>query len=171
MPGFVTPNEVHLYKIHGSLNWAVCPTCQVVYIADPRLGKIAGETFDRHATCITPGHAPLEALLITPTNLKSYAQAQVSKIWGLAEHALRGASQIVFIGYSLPDGDFHIKYLLQKALFRSPRPKIVVVDFKPDDAERPTEEEVRYKRLFGPDITYFTGGFARYVDEEMQRTP
>lgn len=164
---FVEPNEAKLYKIHGSLNWAVCPTCGVVYIADPKMGKLAGLTFDLDARCMEMDHAPLGALLITPTNLKSYARAHVSMIWQRAERALRDALQVVFVGYSLPDADFHIKYLLQKALHRSPRPKIVVVDFKPPDAVRPTGEEVRYKRLFGPNISYYTGGFEKYVDEEM----
>jgi hypothetical protein len=166
---FVKPNKVRLYKIHGSLNWAMCPTCGVVYIADPQLGKIAGLTFDLDAKCMEPGHAPLEVLLVTPTNLKSYAGADLSMIWQRAERALRGADQVVFIGYSLPHSDFHIKYLLQKTLYRHPEPEIVVVDLKSADARRPTEEEKRYKRLFGTQITYYTKGFDRYVAEEMQQ--
>ncbi len=167
LPDFVQPNTVKLYKIHGSLNWAVCPTCHVLYIADPRLGKIAGETFDLHANCQTPGHEPLEAWLITPSNLKSYEQEQVPSIWPQVLLALEKAEQVVFIGYSLPDADFHIKYLLQRGLNHNPQPKIVVVDYKAQDAARPTEEEVRFKRIFGPDITYLTNGFCRYVDEMM----
>jgi len=89
-------------------------------------------------------------------------------IWQRAERALRDAGKVVFIGYSLPDADYHIKYLLQKALYRMPRPEIVVVDLKPADAALPTGEEVRYKRLFGPDISYHIGGFAEYVDEDME---
>jgi SIR2-like domain len=165
---FVKPNAVKLFKIHGSLNWAVCPTCGVVYIHTPYRTDIADQTFSRTAQCVEPGHALLEPLLITPTYLKSYDPAQLGMIWKQAERALRDAEQVVFIGYSLPDADFHIKYLLQKALYRTPPPQIVVVDSKPPDARRPTDEEVRYKRLFGPDITYHTGGFADYVDEEME---
>jgi hypothetical protein len=164
---FVRPNRVRLYKIHGSLNWAVCPTCGVVYIADPQLGKIAGLTFDLDAQCMESGHAPLEALLITPTNLKSYAGADLSMIWQRAERALRSAGRVVFIGYSLPDADFHIKYLLQKTLYRHPQPEVTIVDMKPRNAKRPTEEEKRYKRLFGGHITYYTRGFEKYVEEEM----
>lgn len=166
---FVKPNAVKLFKIHGSLNWAVCPTCGVVYIHTPYRTEIADQTFSRTAQCVSPGHALLETLLITPTYLKSYAPAQLSMIWQQAERALRDAEQVVFIGYSLPDADFHIKYLLQKALFQLPQPKIVVVDYKRDyQPDQPSPEELRYKRLFGPDITYFTGGFERYVDELME---
>jgi hypothetical protein len=134
------------------------------------MGKIVRFTFGgpNPARCAEEGHALLEPLLITPTYLKSYGRPQVSLIWQRAERALRDAQRVVFIGYSLPDADFHIKYLLQKALYRMPSPQIVVVDYKPSDAKRPTDEEVRYKRLFGPDIVYHTGGFAKYVDDEMR---
>ena len=168
---FVAPGVAKLYKIHGSLNWMVCPTCGVVYAGPPEKGKIVRFTFGgpNPARCAEESHALLEPLLITPTYLKSYGRPQVSLIWQRAERALRDAQRVVFIGYSLPEADFHIKYLLQKALFRSPRPKVIVVDLKQAGVERPTDEETRYKRLFGPEITYYTYGFAQYVDEEMEK--
>lgn len=169
---FIVPNKAKLYKIHGSLNWAVCPTCSVVYIADQKLGKVAGQTFDEKAKCIEKGHAPLQPLIITPTNLKTYRQPQVSVIWQRAERSLRAAEKVVFIGYSLPDADFHIKYLIQKALYRStdtqsnqPPPEIVVVDFKRPPVTRPTPEEERFRRLFGRNVTYYSDGFEGYIDE------
>jgi hypothetical protein len=174
---FIKPNETKLYKIHGSLNWAMCPTCSVVYIADRKLGKVAGHTFNQSARCIEGGHAPLQPLIITPTNLKSYRQPQVSAIWQRAERALGDADKVVFIGYSIPDADFHIKYLLQKALYRSPGPQnnqraqqtpaIVVVDFKPPSVGRPTPEEERFHRLFGRNVEYYPHGFEKYVSEKM----
>lgn len=169
-PEFARPGPVKLFKMHGSLNWAVCPTCGVVYVGPPLLGKSVRYTFDEYhpARCSEEDHAPLEPLLITPTYLKSYARPQLSLIWQRAERAIREASRVVFIGYSLPDADYHIKYLLQKAMYRRQPPQIVVVDSKPTDVDRPTVEETRYKRLFGSDITYYMGGFAKYVDEDME---
>jgi NAD-dependent SIR2 family protein deacetylase len=167
---FVQPGPVKLFKIHGSLNWALCPTCGVVYVGPPLLGKSVRDTFaEGHpARCAERNHAPLEPLLITPTYLKSYARPQLSLIWHRAESALRRAGEVVFVGYSMPEADYHIKYLLQKALYRNPRPKITVVDYKEPDPEQQTLEEKRYTRLFGPAFAYDTRGFEHYVGNVME---
>ena len=96
------------------------------------------------------------------------AHPQLRLIWDRAKDALRGADEVVFVGYSMPDADNDLKYWLRRTLNRRPKPKITVVDYKQPDAERPTLEQERYTRNFGADIAYHTGGFDDYVDNVME---
>jgi hypothetical protein len=89
-----------------------------------------------------------------------YDNAHLVKIWLEAEHILRKANTIFFIGYSLPESDFHIRYLLKKSLYRkNTHPRIVVVT-SPCNAEG-SDLYKRYKRFFG-DIEYHPIGFEKF---------
>ena len=103
-----------------------------------------------------------KALIIPPTWQKVYDNPYLVSIWLRAERSLQKASKVIFIGYSLPDSDVHIKYLLKKSLYRSRgnQPEIVVVDRTGND--RSSSEYYRYKRLFG-EIDYQPIGFEEFT--------
>ena len=58
----------------------------------------------------------LRPLLIAPTHLKNYRNPHIAQVWYAAEQELRAAERVVFIGYSLPDDDVEVVYLLKRSL-------------------------------------------------------
>jgi hypothetical protein len=55
-------------------------------------------------------------VMITPTQKKDYRSPHVARVWYEAERLLRQANQGVFIGYSMPEDDVEVVYLLKRGL-------------------------------------------------------
>ena len=149
--------SMKLLKLHGSLNWAFCPVCNSIKLY--REGKIADNIIAEKIPCDKDG-AIQRPLLIPPTWLKVYDNAHLTKIWLESENVLRKASSVFFIGYSLPESDFHVRYLLKKSLFRSKNSPRVVVVTRPENAKG-SDLYLRYKRFFGR-IEYENVGFEKF---------
>jgi len=58
----------------------------------------------------------LRPILITPTYRKDYRNPHLARIWYDAERALQRANRVIFVGYSLPDDDVEVIYLLKRGL-------------------------------------------------------
>lgn len=89
----------------------------------------------------------------------------VGEKWNKTDIALRRAQHVVFCGYSFPDADIHIKYLLKRAQTNREVPlKVTVVNNhagkKPSDSE---QEEGRYKRFLGAGVNYTSQSFEDFV--------
>jgi hypothetical protein len=96
--------------------------------------------------------------------LKDYRNPHISRVWYEAERALREASHVIFIGYSLPDDDVNVIYLLKRGLIRDDL-KVTVVEY--DEKKQPKTDNyvwLRYRSLFGDDIEWFNEGFDKYVE-------
>lgn len=165
-----------LLKLHGSLNWLHCPTCGRLELgaSEARLWVKALtrltaadkglrlEDFYRQggSSCQTCG-TPLRALIVTPTHLKNYRNPHLANVWYRAERLLRGASRAVFVGYSLPDDDVEVVYLLKRGLAHLAPADITVIEY---DALNPgvplTHHPVgrRYRTLFGDGIQWSARG-------------
>jgi hypothetical protein len=86
-------------KLHGSINWAASddPTKLVAY--------------STYSECRDAGRAPL---LLPPTWRKDFGQ--LATVWQGALDALKTATRIVVIGFSMPLTDQHFRYLLAAGL-------------------------------------------------------
>ncbi|MGA9351407.1 MAG: SIR2 family protein [Anaerolineae bacterium] len=155
-----------LYKLHGSLNWLYCPNCQALDVTLAEKGVLRIFDEEEAAVCLRC-HLPYQALIITPTLLKDYANGLLLQVWRNAEERITRADRVVFIGYSLADADVEIKCMIKRATYncwsqRGQRPTVIVVDREGAG----TEAEERYRRLFG-EIEYLPIGFTRYVRERI----
>ena len=172
-----------LLKLHGSFNWLRSRLTGNLYFGG--MQKAAGILFQTPAQRAASdlrslfrhkkphGRIPdtfddLEPVLVTPTHLKDLRNPHLARIWRRAEECLRGARRIVFIGYSLPGDDLHVKYLFKRAMeTRAPGtepPSIVVVD--KGDA-RTSEVRRNYERFFGRRAVRFHGeGFDKWVTRQ-----
>jgi hypothetical protein len=173
----VLPHWGTLLKIHGSLNWSYCPSCSRLDLGlsgSGRTHKMLEELYrvspleDRYSCHGYPCHACgafVEAVLITPTQLKDYRNPHVRRVWDLAEQALRAADRAIIVGYSLPEDDLDVIYLLQRGLGRLAQEaphRITVVDYASDESARSIGGHPagrRYRSLFGPNIDWQTAGF------------
>jgi NAD-dependent SIR2 family protein deacetylase len=140
---------VNLFKLHGSLNWLYCPTCVSLTLTPEEKGviKLKWEIND----CICPKCKTLSTpIVIPPTFFKVMGNFYLQEIWRKTEHALMLARRIFFCGYSFPDADIHIKYLLKRVeLNRKETPEIFVINnhSQKDQAEKAAERD-RYERFF-----------------------
>jgi hypothetical protein len=162
---FHAPREgrgIKLLKLHGSLNWAFCPVCNSMKLS--LHGKIADRIIAERIRC-QQDQAVQRPLIIPPTWLKVYDNAYLTKIWLEAEHILRTAEAVFFIGYSLPESDVHVRYLLKKSLYRQGTyPRIVVITSKERRKKSAIELRSRYERFFGP-IEIYHIGFEKFSSD------
>jgi len=159
-------DSVGLYKLHGSLNWLRCPTCSSL----THTGSIKGASYPTQyrARCQTPNcNAETTPIVIPPTFFKVMSDFHLEQVWHRAELALLEAERIFFCGYSLPDADMHIRYLLKKAeVNRGSTPDVFIISNhdKKEQAEKKTEC-ARFKRLFRlpSKVVYTNLSFEQFV--------
>ncbi len=166
--GHPFPVASRLLKLHGSLNWLHCPTCNALALFPHH--KVAadlpgGPWHFRCSVC----HELQQPILIPPTFFKVMSNFFLQQIWKRAEEELRRAGRIVFCGYSFPDADLHVKYLLKRAEVNrngeAPRVFIVNEHKNKNDEARRTERE-RYARFFRRknDVIWVNASFEDFAD-------
>lgn len=142
-----------IYKIHGSLDWLVCPCCHSVFVST----VIAGIPCPRRGDSGSLREPLLRNSLLTPSMLKVLANPTMRIIHDEAFHALRVAERVIFVGYSLPEADHDLRYLFRRAISASTE---VTVVFKGSLSDPLVQ---RYKQLFGlGDRQFASDGFESF---------
>lgn len=118
-------------KLHGSLHWLYCPNPNC---SNHEQFFVAHEHRPGHP-CILCG-AALVSVIIPPALGKSFEKfPKMGFLWHLAYREIGECAKVVFIGMSLPESDYYLRWLLREAVRRSVSvPDIVVVN--PDDVAR-----------------------------------
>lgn len=137
--------NIKVMKLHGSMNWLYCSNCGRLYVDESNIGL---DTKQCPYCEITPGrNLYLEPIIVTPTLLKELNNLHIKNIWQNAFINLQEASEIVFIGYSLPLADFEFKHILKKGIKTGTRMKVILV---PEDQSNGTVD--RYRNFFGASL-------------------
>ncbi|CAD7781208.1 hypothetical protein BLFGPEAP_02761 [Candidatus Methanoperedenaceae archaeon GB50] len=114
--------DIHLLKLHGSLNWGYCPHCKKVSLA-----------FYRRYKSIFKKRCPecknqLEPILVPPTYFKDFPEP-LANVWKVAEDYLKRADRLIIIGYSFPDIDIEAKWLFKRAICKNTnKPSLTIVN-------------------------------------------
>ena len=157
---------VPLLKLHGSLNWLVCPQCERLYVNWTR--KISLE--DHSCTACQPHTTLLQPSIILPTFQKTLDTFHYRHIWNQAAIELSEATKLVFLGYSFPLADFDFRALITKHL---PTDTEVEVVLRAGDKTNDTGE--RYNNYFGPNrCAVRDDGVQSYIKSlthQIQSTP
>jgi len=183
--------NIKLMKLHGSTNWLICSNCGRVY--SDFLHNITLQCTDginkpiKCKLCDSINRKyDLKHILITPTFLKSLNTLQLKNIWHNAFMDLSEATNIYFIGYSFPDADFELRYVLKKALKQDAKIKVILhyLD-NPDEYNKYFNIEYfqknyinvedrlnlpykRYKTFFNNhDIEFYYGGIEKAFKEKF----
>jgi len=169
-----------LFKLHGSLNWLTCRTCARLEIGaseSRRYLKIVAKMLGQEPSLerlFSPDGAPcsicqtkLRPLLIAPTHLKDYRNPHIAQVWYETEQVLRRAKRVVFVGYSLPDDDVEVVYLLKRSLSHLNGASVTVVEYAEGGGavsllQHPVGR--RYRALFGDGINWQAGGLDAWLD-------
>jgi hypothetical protein len=166
-------NRIKLFKIHGSLNWLYCPTCiSLTYVSFKSV--IANITSQECANCKTQ----ILPIIIPPSFFKVMSNYFLSNIWRKTEIVLNQAKRIYFCGYSFPDADIHIKYLLKRVEnIKGESPEIYVINepgepfigIKSDNERK--MEYTRYHRFFknSEKILYTNLSFQDFCDNGVNK--
>jgi len=141
--------SIFLLKPHGSLNWLYCPTCLKVSLfpLEKKVSKLKWEPGE----CVCEKCKTLQVpILIPPTFFKVMSNYFLQQVWRLSEEKVLNADRIIFCGYSFPDADLHIKYLLKRAEINSDLLKEVYIvnEHKEKKNEERDLEKWRYQRFF-----------------------
>jgi len=124
------PKPIKLIKMHGSLNWKYCNCCnQVLLTAWDTDIDLSSMTFRgrTYANCIPYEKEEFEltcpldknrfdTFIVPPSHIKDLSHPAINKLLDEAAIEIRKAKKIVFIGYSFPEADVHIKALFRKNL-------------------------------------------------------
>jgi len=123
--------ETSLIKLHGSLNWFYCETCQQVHQIDIRQ-TVADYVQDRAAypviaVCKACG-GPRRGLLVPPLAMKFDVAPPLNTLIERAQEAFLNADSIAVVGFSFADADLYISRMITKAMQVSSNRRIVVFD-------------------------------------------
>jgi hypothetical protein len=166
-----------LLKLHGSLNWLYCRTCQRVEIGASEsrkylkvLQRLVGpsleQSYSRDGNECPSCNTRMRPLLIAPSHLKDYRNPHLAQVWYEAERVLREADRAIFIGYSLPDDDVEVVYLLKRSLAHLTPDRITVVEYDlamPSLANHAVGR--RYRTLFGDGIDWRPEGLDLWLPQ------
>lgn len=156
---------VGLFKPHGSLNWLFCPTCNQIEITPEEKGVVTRLISDFKNSPCPSCNSIFIPLIVPPTFYKDLNNVYLSSIWNKTDIALRKVDHIIFCGYSFPDADIHIKYLLKRAQTNrsSPLKFSVVNHFPQKQPSQCEEEEQRFKRFLGANVDYTNMSFEDFA--------
>ncbi|RNI22622.1 SIR2 family protein [Rufibacter latericius] len=134
------PTPIKVLKIHGSLNWKYCNCCNQVLLTpwDTTI-DLESQGFKGRigASCENPEEIifdlkcpndqnSFDTFIVPPSHIKNLDHPVISKLFDEAAFEIRKTKKIIFIGYSFPEADIHIKALFKKNL--SDDVEIEVVD-------------------------------------------
>lgn len=155
--------SIKLYKFHGSLNWLYCPTCNTIELTPFQ------QAVRYPANCHLCG-SQFSTLIVPPTYFKILTNVYLGMVWVKAEIVLREVRHLIFCGYSFPDVDMRIKYLLKRIQSYRRHDLLVTVinnyDGKTDKSRE--EEKYRFQRFLGMDVAYTELCFGEFAADPLK---
>ncbi len=174
-----TNKRISLFKLHGSLNWRICPVCKEAKLYYYELKRADGtdKLYDEtYSDLFLPAisvcmknkkhkrYNYVENTLFVPPSEKSSNVLLSSNendypcikiLWKKASEELKNADKVVFIGYSLPPIDASFKYLLLSSL-----PKNISAEVVDPDVQNTAG---CYLEIFKDKISFKAMKFEEYI--------
>jgi hypothetical protein len=161
---------IELLKLHGSLNWLRCPICGAL----TNTGNEKGASYptELRARCQTSDcNSETTPIVIPPTFFKIMSDFHLQQIWHTAGKRLVAADRIYFCGYSLPDADMHVRYLLKRAeVNRRTAPEVFIASNHAGKTNVDRERErKRYQRQFrdASKVVYTSWSFEDFAQNPL----
>ncbi|MGP8259658.1 MAG: Sir2 family NAD-dependent protein deacetylase [Acidobacteriaceae bacterium] len=120
-----------LIKLHGSLNWYYCETCQDVQCVDIRSTvenyKQDKAPYSVIAICKDCG-GQRRGLLVPPLAMKFDVAPPLTPLLTEARDAFERADVIVVVGFSFAEADIYISRMLSKSMQTRSEQRLVIID-------------------------------------------
>lgn len=121
-----TPSDVTMLKLHGSLNWLKCKTCDCALLLRHRKSvqnlwttiKDLPMATINCPKCGAVKEVGLERVIVPPSMVKSYREVQIRYLWKYAS-SIKNINHIVVIGFSFSEQDPEVEMLLRTMVERS----------------------------------------------------
>jgi len=169
-------NAVRLFKIHGSLNWLYCPTCNSLKLTPKHKGvndliqnesdlKDSINMVNKKVACYKC-NTVYSPVIVPPTFYKDLTNVFLNIVWNKTEQLLLETDHLIFCGYSFPDADMHIKYLIkrvQKNRIRNTMRFSVVNCHEHKTEQEKKDEKYRYRRFLGENVDYTDFSFEDFA--------
>lgn len=157
---------VSLCKVHGSLNWYYCPTCNSLRLVNDQqciFKLLQDSSLVRCSKC----HSVRVPVIVPPTFFKDMSNSFINIVWHKTEMNLAEVSHLIFCGYSFPNADMHIKYLIKRIQTnRTDRLKITVINNYPGKMQHKiVEEKERYLRFLGQEVLFTDSTFEDFCSQ------
>jgi len=125
---------VKLLKMHGSINWSYCNSCQDFQEFDLlKMKKFYEEdTISYPVVGICKKCQGLRRpLLVPPLSFKFLQFPPLVQVWNSARRSIEDAEYLVIVGYSFSEADTYLTKIISRSMGRSPNQKMIVVDTNP----------------------------------------
>ncbi len=128
--------KLKLFKPHGSLNWLVCKSCGKIKTKKEKKSaleyyyKILDKSTERLNCDCGAFYSPL---IIPPSFFKELNNKTIRNILVNLENHLKEVKNLVFIGYSFPEADIHLKYIFKRAQLSGGFEKIILINKDGED--------------------------------------
>lgn len=164
--------KIYLLKPHGSLNWFYCPSCNSIYlhlINEPRNTEIEPD-IPECSYC----SSKQTLFIIPPTFFKTLTNLNTAQILQNVQKEIANSDYLVFLGYSFPDADLHLKYIIKKAFQLSPKSREIIViekELKLNHYDAPDlkllDVYLRYERIFKT-LHFLPIGFEKFAKSPFE---
>jgi len=131
-------NRTALVKMHGSINWFYCESCQRVKAYELRHVRQSymEDTLGYSVIGICPDCGGQQRpMIVPPLSFKLVTFPGLLTLWDRAATAFAAATMIVSVGYSFSEADTYITKMIAKAMAVDPGKRLVVIDTNPSVAE------------------------------------
>ena len=133
------PEAVRLIKMHGSINWTYCESCQDVREFDllelKEIYDIDKLSYPVLGICKKCGGLR-RPLLVPPLSFKFLMFPNLIDIWNSARQSIEEADYLIVVGYSFSEADTYITKIISRSMTMKNTQKMIIVD--PDYKLAPT---------------------------------
>jgi NAD-dependent SIR2 family protein deacetylase len=127
-------NSVKLIKMHGSINWTYCDSCQNVQEFDLKFLKDTYEN-DKLSYPVLGMCKNCDGLrrplLVPPLSFKILSIPKLIDLWNLAKEEIEKADYIIVVGYSFAEADTYITKIIARSMTMNNNQKMIIVDTDP----------------------------------------
>lgn len=123
--------NVDLIKMHGSINWSYCDSCQAVH--EFSLRKIREEFEEDTASYAVIGvckncGGQRRPLLVPPLSFKFLMFPNLVSLWNAARRAIDSSGVIIAVGYSFAEADTYITKMISRSLATNRTQRLIICD-------------------------------------------
>jgi hypothetical protein len=170
-----------LLKLHGSLNWWLCPLCSDLQVQHPsHAAALYWEKGAQGARPCKTCNGSMQPLFVPPTSQKLAAVHDhfepFPELWSRARRSLLRCREVYFVGYSFPPADLQFRVMVAEALRSNPYLQRIIVITKPKFGLERTNFEESYLRALrgtGQDskLEFRYQAFEDWVQQEPSVNP